>query len=440
MCARLLACPLCSQPGFLTLDALRTGLVSVATRPLACPVCNEILLGIDKLTIHLFGHTINSNNLNITPNVNQSNVQILHNIQAIPVQTWNILKAQQNLPEHTDKTTFDRQKQESFILKDNEVLINSHHISHEDQNNEPKQGQVIFLQNLTTEQIYPTSCGFSKNPPQKRVEKEIFASESREINTLAQSKSSNVIQERVQSNSNLTQDSNFDSTSLLQTNSILPENLNFSQNKSNLPVKIDCTNLVQNSKFPPNSNLENPNEKALNLQVGTINNQNSWIEGNSITTEALDEIEEIPLVVNKTDDKISNNENNGRNCEKTKNEEVANGEKEKSQDPILPYLKAFRLLASNEKMERCNICGYRCDDRKILILHKQLVHMIAEKDMNVRPEDLLKNYPCHLCTKVFKMRGSLMVHMRVAHTNYNSGKLKKKKFNFKFLFSKIFKS
>ena len=58
MCARLLACPLCSQPGFHTLDSLRAGLVSVATRPLACPVCNEVLLGIDKLTIHLFGHTI----------------------------------------------------------------------------------------------------------------------------------------------------------------------------------------------------------------------------------------------------------------------------------------------------------------------------------------------------------------------------------------------
>lgn len=59
MCAKLLTCPLCSQPGFLSLDALRSGLVSVATRPLACPVCNQVLLGIDKLTIHLFSHSIN---------------------------------------------------------------------------------------------------------------------------------------------------------------------------------------------------------------------------------------------------------------------------------------------------------------------------------------------------------------------------------------------
>lgn len=66
MCARLLACPLCSQPGFLSLDSLRAGLVSVATRPLACPVCNEVLLGIDKLTIHLFGHTIAAENVPVS--------------------------------------------------------------------------------------------------------------------------------------------------------------------------------------------------------------------------------------------------------------------------------------------------------------------------------------------------------------------------------------
>ncbi|RLU14944.1 hypothetical protein DMN91_012831 [Ooceraea biroi] len=35
MCARLLACPLCSQPGFLTVDALRAGLVSQRTHK--CP-------------------------------------------------------------------------------------------------------------------------------------------------------------------------------------------------------------------------------------------------------------------------------------------------------------------------------------------------------------------------------------------------------------------
>lgn len=53
-----LPCPLCCQPNFSSVDSLRTSLVSVTKRPLMCPICNDILLGLDKLTIHLFGHSI----------------------------------------------------------------------------------------------------------------------------------------------------------------------------------------------------------------------------------------------------------------------------------------------------------------------------------------------------------------------------------------------
>lgn len=28
------------------------------SKPLQCPLCSEVLLGLDKLTIHLFGHTL----------------------------------------------------------------------------------------------------------------------------------------------------------------------------------------------------------------------------------------------------------------------------------------------------------------------------------------------------------------------------------------------
>ncbi|KAF7279772.1 hypothetical protein GWI33_006755 [Rhynchophorus ferrugineus] len=56
----LLSCPLCSKPHFEGVNALRTTLVSVATSPLMCPVCKETLMGLDKLTIHLFRH-VNDN-------------------------------------------------------------------------------------------------------------------------------------------------------------------------------------------------------------------------------------------------------------------------------------------------------------------------------------------------------------------------------------------
>ncbi|KAF5275678.1 hypothetical protein FQA39_LY06790 [Lamprigera yunnana] len=52
----LLSCPLCSKPHFEGVSSLRTTLISAATTNIPCPVCNELLLGLDKLTIHLFSH------------------------------------------------------------------------------------------------------------------------------------------------------------------------------------------------------------------------------------------------------------------------------------------------------------------------------------------------------------------------------------------------
>ncbi|XP_056636322.1 zinc finger protein 160 [Diorhabda sublineata] len=57
---KLLSCPVCLNPHFNCVDALRATLVHVATNLVSCPVCSETLLGLDKLTIHLFAHMGNS--------------------------------------------------------------------------------------------------------------------------------------------------------------------------------------------------------------------------------------------------------------------------------------------------------------------------------------------------------------------------------------------
>lgn len=59
---KLLSCPLCLKPHFQGVEALRSSLISVATSHLTCPVCNESLLGLDKLTIHLFTHITERDN------------------------------------------------------------------------------------------------------------------------------------------------------------------------------------------------------------------------------------------------------------------------------------------------------------------------------------------------------------------------------------------
>ncbi|XP_052869213.1 zinc finger protein ZFP2 [Anopheles cruzii] len=58
MCTKSLSCILCGQPNFPNVDALRVSLLKVTARPLKCPICGDELLGLDKLTIHLFGHSL----------------------------------------------------------------------------------------------------------------------------------------------------------------------------------------------------------------------------------------------------------------------------------------------------------------------------------------------------------------------------------------------
>lgn len=70
-------------------------------------------------------------------------------------------------------------------------------------------------------------------------------------------------------------------------------------------------------------------------------------------------------------------------------------------------------LTSNTN--KCDICGLQFVDANILRMHKCLIHNI--EDNSHHP---ITRYNCHLCTKNFKMRGSLMVHLRVAHYGFSS--------------------
>ncbi|KAG8034612.1 hypothetical protein G9C98_007688 [Cotesia typhae] len=232
MCAQLFSCPLCARPSFESLDSLRIGLVSVATRPLQCPVCSETLLGIDKLTIHLFGHTINT-------------------------------------PEGTTKLIHDNQTKaitNTDFLYDNSVDKNQN-------------------QNVN----YQGDCGLKIDLEQS----------TRTENCLGKIVNSCVI-----------------------------------QSKDVATVSINSLHQREPRQLP--------SAWSNDLSLHGIQNPTSTI-------------------------KLSN----------------------------IVDVKSF--------------------------------HMIDEKDIDIKPEALLKNYPCHLCHKIFKMRGSLMVHMRVAHTGINLGSLSKDK-------------
>lgn len=57
MCTELY-CPLCNISTFPDIDSFKFNLIKVNSKPIKCPLCAEILLGLDKLTIHLFAHSL----------------------------------------------------------------------------------------------------------------------------------------------------------------------------------------------------------------------------------------------------------------------------------------------------------------------------------------------------------------------------------------------
>lgn len=63
----------------------------------------------------------------------------------------------------------------------------------------------------------------------------------------------------------------------------------------------------------------------------------------------------------------------------------------------------------------CNICGLQFVDKNILKMHRCLIHNIDDTS-----SQSFTRHDCHLCPKNFKMRGSLMVHLRVAHYTFLS--------------------
>lgn len=403
MCARYLACPLCSQPGFLTLDALRAGLVSVATRPLICPVCNEVLLGIDKLTIHLFGHTINLNSgtaeSSKSVNVAATNEHLVavHNAHNVAPQDWNILRQLGKAASGNNRT-----------------------------HTEPSDPRVPNVGNVSA----INSQSKSQNSSMKGMSQSSFVSDYNH----------DMIKVTILPQSNGNRNAVHRATANLQQEAL----------KVNCDMQYFCNDNIKSLNVPQEVQAEKMavSDLIIATKVAGAVNANIYrdigrecIELSSsqrVEKERLiDLIEEehdlptfqsIQNVMVNVCARESKEKRNGKeslpNTEKTTletNTEDQNQNLEHGQ--TLPYAqtsgKAFRAIAPKEKTERCNVCGFHFPDTNILALHKQLVH---EQDSSNGPEKILKNYSCHLCSKVFKMRGSLMVHMRVAHVGHNLGK------------------
>uniref|UniRef100_A0A6V7ISS9 C2H2-type domain-containing protein n=1 Tax=Bracon brevicornis TaxID=1563983 RepID=A0A6V7ISS9_9HYME len=320
MCTQFYACPLCAHPSFNTLDSLRNGLVSVATRPLTCPVCNDTVLGIDKLTIHLFGHTIEQKN----NNTNNENKTLVMPVWSALCETSKCEENNQQIIKinvFNKNNSVDKLNNSVPILNEQQIL----HVETPSNDNAPIQGPFITAVPVI----------FNEIPK------------------------------------NLASETNNQYLSIWKDNIALPGKDN-SKNKS--PEQHINDN---NDKDIPQISHPTPELISPENTIATHQQMNLHIPR---LAEGEDQVVEKKSKIQGSKELVKPNE------------------------------------ISEEQVERCDICGFILPNKDLLVFHKQLAHLISARDVDRRPEDLLKNYPCHLCSKVFKMRGSLMIHMRVAHT------------------------
>ncbi|XP_012526862.1 myoneurin [Monomorium pharaonis] len=399
MCARVLACPLCSQPGFLTLDALRAGLVSVATRPLICPVCNEVLLGIDKLTIHLFGHTINLNSGTAESSksadvVTNEQITAVHNAHNVAPQDWNILR---QLDRAASSNRFRTEPSDSGVLSVGNDVVSS---QSKNQNLPKCANQSNFISDYNDV-----------------IKVTVLPQSNENHNDMVQRTITNLQQGALKVNC---------ATQYFCNDNI--KRLNVPQEAAQMEKTGSVSDLIIATKVVEIADAN------IYRDIGRESNGSQRVEKGRPTRDLIEEEHDLPIfqsvqnVVANVCTRESREKHDDKeslpNTEKTtlkmdaddKNQNLEHGQ------TLLPHVqiggKAFRAIAPKERTERCNVCGFHFPDTNILALHKQLVH---EQDSDNGPEKILKNYSCHLCSKVFKMRGSLMVHMRVAHVGHNLG-------------------
>ncbi|XP_077293484.1 uncharacterized protein LOC143916328 [Arctopsyche grandis] len=118
----------------------------------------------------------------------------------------------------------------------------------------------------------------------------------------------------------------------------------------------------------------------------------------------------------------SNNPNKKLKYQKTQvNNEISTQEEPVNKVPVfstLPFIGIPSNISDGNNhanqngkalSEQCDMCGFYFLGKNILQMHKKLIHNVQEAEVKC-----LK-HACHLCDKTFKMRGSLMVHLRMVH-------------------------
>ncbi|XP_075236181.1 uncharacterized protein LOC142333134 [Lycorma delicatula] len=209
--------------------------------------------------------------------------------------------------------------------------------------------------------------------------------------------------------------------------------------------KINATDLLYRSVFLRNGLNSNNSDSLVKGTVFHNSNSDSIVNNNDLckdssiklssnkftketASQAIQTVEESFTKINssslKLDSRIKfiSGDNGNKNMFPTinKKKEICNSlQQNKNLSPSMSLLNATLTLSDNNSSNgngnsndnvMCDVCLFSFPDPTILNMHKQLVHS-DDGFLN----DKKKSFACHLCSKSFKMRGSLMVHRRVAH-------------------------
>nr|XP_013116421.1 unnamed protein product [Stomoxys calcitrans] len=302
MCSLSVLCPLCHQTSFSSIDALRCSLIKAANGPLACPICHELFLGLDKLTIHLFSHT-HIMNANDSPKQSSG-----------PPKTTQPAPAQPTLPATISANTSDSSN------KNNSNPISKHN-NHEKLKIEEEEQPPPLLYEATTMTTTPLYTNNGKKPKE------------------------------------ITNEVNFENTHL------------------------------QQQQLPMTSRTAGKKCKVSKGDAKKHNNKKSQV---SLKNESTDVNDTVAAAAAAT----------------TTNAHAA------VPTPLV-------------ESSMCDICEFTFRNEELRNMHVRLVHQnfvytqpqesSLENNSPTESSQTEMDFKCHLCSKTFKMKGSLRFHFKVVH-------------------------
>lgn len=331
------SCPLCCQANFPNIDSLKLSLVKVTSRPLSCPICSEVVMGLDKLTIHLFAHSVLSED-QIGPKTDD----------------LKLVRKPRMRKKDGRKLSTEKESSSSVTLAASSSTSSSFApVVIENRVAATKDSSVVGVSQQLGQQSSRVQEG---NRPNEIKNKEIndFVDETH-FKQQQQGQNYHVV---------APQEARRDFEAVRP-----PASVDYSKS----PQGEEFLRAIHSTDFPRASQGE---DFAGNYQGQDYSTTPQ--SGANTSLQSKSETEQQGL-----------------------NNYVAT--------PQTPVQFELQLLPSF----RCDTCDLQFHDNSLLAMHQKLFH----EAMQLRDDS--HKFQCHLCFKSFKMKGSLRIHLRVAHYGFH---------------------